>query len=362
MLCRPAPEQNAARSLVLEGVSHRHGGQLPPERPAAARCHTPVPSSVAMTADARAARRAAEQAGAIGRAQAQACGLTARMIERRVASGRWTPVYRGVYVIAGVPRSWLTAVWAAALAAGVGAVVSHETALVLHGLSDRMLPRWPVKLTTRHGTHPRVPGAVVHQARDLMPRHVMRHRSGLVVATPARGIVDVAAVVGERHLGHLIDDALVARLASSAQISCCLQEVARRGRPGVRALGRVLDDRRDGYVPPHSELERKLFEALAAGGLPEPRRQVPLPGRGAIAGIVDAVYPDVRLVIEADGRRWHTRVRDLARDHLRDAEAARAGWQTLRLLYEQIVGDPDGTCATVRDIRRARQGLGRDAA
>lgn len=315
-----------------------------------------------MTPDARAARLAARQAGALSRAQAQSCGLTRRMIERRVASGRWTPVHRGIYAIAGVSPSWLTAVWVAVLAAGEGAVVSHETALLLHGMPERMVPRWPVKVTMPHGTHPRLPGAVVHQLRDLAPEHVMQHRSGLVVATPARGIVDVSATVGERHLGRLVDDLIVARRVSQAQISRCLQDVARRGKPGVQALGRVLDDRGDGYVPPHSELERALFQVLAAGGLPEPRRQVPLPGRGAIEGLVDAAYPDARLLLEADGRRWHTRVRDLVRDRLRDAEAARAGWQTLRLLYEQITGDPDETCATVRDVRQARLGLGADAA
>ena len=61
-----------------------------------------------------------------------------------------------------------------------------------------------------------------------------------------------------------------------------------------------------------------------------------LPGTGAVEGVVDAAYPDCRLILEADGRRWHTRVDDLRRDHERDAEAARAGWQTLRFLYEQI--------------------------
>jgi very-short-patch-repair endonuclease len=155
---------------------------------------------------------------------------------------------------------------------------------------------------------------------------------------------------------------MVARLASLAQISCYLRDVARRGKPGVRALGGVLDDRGPGYVPPHSELERKLFAVLEEGGLPEPQRQAPLPGRGAIEGLVDAAYPDVKVVIEADGRRWHSRVRDLARDHQRDAEAARVGVLTLRLLHEQIVGDPEGTCATVRDVLEARRGERRGAA
>jgi very-short-patch-repair endonuclease len=307
------------------------------------------------TADARAARVAEGQDSVISRAQAHACGVTDRMIEHRVRTGRWRRLHPGVYAVAGVCAPWTGKVWAAVLAAGDGAVVSHATALLLHGVPDRMLPSLPVHLITRHGTHRRVRGAAVHGVDDLSPHHVMQHRSGLVVTSAARGVVDVAAIIGERHLGHVADEVLAARLASLAHISTCLKDVARRGKRGVRALGRVLDDRRPGYVPPHSELERALFAALAAGGLQAPRRQVPLPGRGAIEGIVDAAYPDVRLVIEADGRRWHTRVRDLARDHQRDAEAARVGWQTVRLLHEQIVGDPEGTCAIVRDIREARR-------
>jgi hypothetical protein len=231
-------------------------------------------------------------------------------------------MHQGVYAVAGLPPAWLTAVWAALLAGGEGAVVSHQTALLLHGLSDRLVPRQPVTITARHGAHMHLAGAVVHQSRGLPPRHVVRHRSGLVVTTPPRAIVDVAAVVGVRHLGVLVGEVVVGRIASLAQISCCLLDVARRGKAGVGALGEVLDDRQPGYVPPHSELERKLYAVLAEGGLPAPKRQVPLPGRGAIEGVVDSAYPDVKVVVEADRRRWHTRVRDLASDHQRDAEAA----------------------------------------
>ena len=59
-------------------------------------------------------------------------------------------------------------------------------------------------------------------------------------------------------------------------------------------------------------------------------------------------------LIEADGRAWHTRITDLKRDHERDADAARHGWQTLRLLHEHITGDPKGTAQLIRDVRRER--------
>jgi very-short-patch-repair endonuclease len=103
-----------------------------------------------------------------------------------------------------------------------------------------------------------------------------------------------------------------------------------------------------------STLERKLVELIDAAGLPRPRSQFPFPGRLFTNGCVDAAYVDAKLVIEADGRAWHTRIADIKRDHERDADAARHGWQTLRLLYENITDDPDGTAAIVRDVRRER--------
>jgi very-short-patch-repair endonuclease len=97
-----------------------------------------------------------------------------------------------------------------------------------------------------------------------------------------------------------------------------------------------------------------MLAALAAGGLPPPVRQMALPGAGAVEGLVDAAYAECRLILEADGRRWHTRVRDLSRDHARDAEAARAGWQTLRFLHETITRHPEEDCMVVADVRAAR--------
>src|ERR671919_1795556 len=126
----------------------------------------------------------------------------------------------------------------------------------------------------------------------------------------------------------------------------------------VSSLGRVLDERGAGPTPPASERERALFAALDAGGLPRPRRQMALPSRGAIEGLVDAAYPDCRLILESDGRRWHARINDLKRDHERDAEAARVGWQTLRFVYEQIIHDPHEVCAVVADVRAVRSTAG----
>jgi hypothetical protein len=312
------------------------------------------------TPDGAAMAVAALQAGTISRAQARGTGMTDRMVDYRVQRGRWVRLHNGVFAVAGVPASWSRDVWAAALAVGPTATVSLDTALLIHGVDDRYVPRYPLTLAIPHEARRRVPGVAIHRVGDLRPDHV-EQVDGLRVTTAARAIVDLAAVVGPKRLDHLVD--LVSdRLTSVARVSACTADVARPGKPGITALGTVLDARGPGHVPPQSELESRLFTALAAGGLPAPVRQFALPGRGALDGLVDAAYPDVRVVIEADGRRWHTRIRDLRRDHRRDAEAARVGWQTLRFLYEELTEHPAEVVATIVDVRRVRSAqLGRSA-
>lgn len=89
-------------------------------------------------------------------------------------------------------------------------------------------------------------------------------------------------------------------------------------------------------------------------GLPEPVRQFPLPGHDLGQEFADLAYLDAMLLVEADGRRWHSRISDLRRDHARDAEASRAGWETLRFVYEEITAAPDQVGATVAAVRATR--------
>jgi very-short-patch-repair endonuclease len=306
------------------------------------------------TADSTVARLASDQAGCVARQQALDAGISRRMISGRLARGLWVKRHPGVYAMAAVPGSWFQEIWAAVLAVGGEVVVSHDTALLLADVvDDSHVRRRPIVLTTTHGRHPRVDGAVVHQIDDVRPGHVERIH-GLTVTTAPRAVVDVAAATGERELRRLVDGLLVGKQTTRTAIASVLHDVARNGKPGVTRLGRILDELGDGYVPPESELERLLLSALATAGLPAPRRQIPLPGNGPVRGLVDAGYEDVRLLLEADGRRWHTRQEDFVDDRAREAQAARGGWQTLRFTWEQLVSDPAEVAATVADVRRAR--------
>jgi very-short-patch-repair endonuclease len=125
----------------------------------------------------------------------------------------------------------------------------------------------------------------------------------------------------------------------------------------MKKLGHVLDERGPGYVAAASVLERHLHDVVALAGLPPLVRQHPLPGHHGVEGCVDGALPEARLIMEADGRRWHTRLANLARDLARDKQAARVGWDTLRFIFVELTNDREESVATMRDVYDERLDL-----
>jgi very-short-patch-repair endonuclease len=301
--------------------------------------------------EARLALLASRQGGAFSFAQARELGYPSSTIADRLRRGAWTRRFAGVYTVGGTPLTRTGDLWAAQLAVGPAAAITHETSALCHG-AER-LPSEPIVLTVRHRWHHRLDGVFVHQIDDLQPWHRTIWQ-GLPISRPARCVVELAATQPARVIGMVADDLVRLRKTTYREIERVFTEVARPGKPGMARIAEVLDERGPGHVPPHSERERALFDALAAGGLPAPHRQVPLPGRGAVPGIADGAYLDARMVLEADGRRWHERIEAARRDRARDLQVVRAGWVPMRFGYELIVGDPGELCAAVRDARAER--------
>ena len=300
------------------------------------------------------AELAATQYGVFARFQLLELGLSSETIKRRIRAGLWHRLAPGVYGLPGHRDTDQRRIWIAYLTAGRNALVSHDTAAAEF--------RWPgfrlrnLHLTVPHPEHQRVRGATVHQTR-VLPRHHWIVFAGRRTTTMARTLVDIAPTASRKKLALAYEDGIVTRHLSHSKASRCLMELMSPGRKGLRKLGSVLDDRGPGYVAPASELERVLFELVVRAGLPEPVRQFPHPGRQGINGCVDAAFVEPKLILEADGRRWHTRLDDFARDAARDKQAARAGWQTLRFIFEELVGDPEDSCATLLDVYNQRISL-----
>jgi hypothetical protein len=286
--------------------------------------------------DGRIYRLAASQAGAFARWQVVETGGDDRLIARRCGSGSWVRVRPGVYVVPGVPAIPTSSLWVAWLEVGPDAVRSHECAAerwALHPVApDRLV------FTTHHGDHHRIPGVTVHQLRDLLPHHTTV-LDGLPTTTAARTVVDLAAVLGFERLRRVVENGVNDRVTTDDAVGATLHDIARRGKWGAKKLQRVLAARSPGDPMPDSVLERLLLDAVQLAGLPEPLPQFPHPGRHPGTGRVDFAYPRAKVILEADGRRWHQRIADLQRDRARDNEAARAGWLTMRFMHEELRSD-----------------------
>ena len=66
-------------------------------------------------------------------AQARESGLDHSAVRRRVVSGRWVKLGRGIFVVSGAPRTWHQRVMALCLA--TTGVASHLSAARLHRLA-----------------------------------------------------------------------------------------------------------------------------------------------------------------------------------------------------------------------------------
>ena len=295
---------------------------------------------------------ASRQGGAVARSQLLDLGASASAIDRRIRSGRLLVALPGVYLAPGSPDTTAQRRWIALLAVGPRAVLSFETAARIQRLST-VARAGPIVVTVPHSGWQELEGVLIHQISDLVDEDVVRI-DGMPVTALRRTIVDLAAIWRRGRLRIVVEDAVAAKRVTDGEIGSCLQSVARRGKPGVRNLAAVLDARGPGTAPPESQLERDFFALVRRSPLSEPVRQYPLPRDDGVRNLADAAWPEVKLIVEVDGRRWHQRLDDMKRDRDRDLKAAAAGWQVVRLLYEHVVGAPAETIRELLEIHAAR--------
>jgi len=279
---------------------------------------------------------AAGQHSVVSRGQAMGAGLTDEQIARRVASGEWRRVRRGIYLVGAVAPGYLQDLAAAVLAGGPDAVASHRAAGVLHaldGVRGRVL-----ELTLPRTRRRRLDGCVVHHA-DIAPDDVTVVQ-GVPTTAPARTLIDLASVLPPRTLGLALDDALRRRLVTMRQIRHRLDELAGRGRRGCIALRRELDLRTDENDVTDSGGERLLLEAVREAGLPEPVLHHLVKDDG-FAAEIDLAWPRYRVGVELEGRAYHFGRAKRTSDIARSNELKLRGWLVLDALYADV-RDPRG--------------------
>jgi predicted transcriptional regulator of viral defense system len=269
---------------------------------------------------------ATRQHGVVARRQLLALGLGAAAIGRRVGAGRLHRVHTGVYPVGhpvlGVYGRWMAAV----LACGPEAALGYASAAAFWDLRRGVPTMIDVVVATAGGRTR--PGLRVHRHPGMASDEVRIERA-IRVTTPARTILDYAAVATDRELEYALDQAEIQPLTDYPALDA-LARAHPRHRGSVR-LRRILADYEAGADNTRSDLEQAFLALCARHGLPPPLVNEPT------AGItVDFVFKGERVAVETDSWRWHRGRAAFERDRQRDALLAAAGYTTLRFTDRQI--------------------------
>lgn len=247
---------------------------------------------------------ARRQYDVIARRQLLEIGFSSGAITHRLANGRLHPLFDGVYAV-GRPDVSREGVWmAAVLACGPDTFLSHGCAGELRGLSPTGAR---IEVTIRGSSHRGVRGITIHRRPTLPDRDFGTHR-GIPVTSPLRTLLDLATRLAPDRLEALVNDADRLDLVDPESLRAEL--AARPGERGVRPLRAVLD--RHTYRLTESELERRFLRLVRAAGLPLPRTQARVNGYRA-----DFFWPELGLVVETDGLRYHRTAARQALDNRR---------------------------------------------
>jgi very-short-patch-repair endonuclease len=160
------------------------------------------------------------------------------------------------------------------------------------------------------------------------------------VTGPVRTLVDLAASSDPARIERMVNEADRLDLVDPETLRTALSGY--RGQRGVARLRVVLDRRT--FRLTRSGLERRFLPLAQRAGLP-----VPLTREWVSGFEVDFYWPDLGLVVETDGLRYHRTPAQQARDRERDQAHTAAGLTALRFTHGQVFYEP----ARVRDTLRA---------
>jgi predicted transcriptional regulator of viral defense system len=295
------------------------------------------------------APRLVVQADAIARCQGALVGIGPDTMRNQLRSGRWQRLQRGVYAVFSGEPSRETALWAALLRAGPGAVLSHQTAAERHGLIDE--PSSLISITVLAARHPgrraRIPGVVIRRSDAILQT---RHPAMLPPCTRVEDtVLDLIEVA------HTFDDAYMwicraigRRRTTAGRIRRAMD--ARKKMRWRREISMALGDAEGGAL---SVLEyRYVHRVERPHRLPVARRQARI-RQGSGNRYLDNLYEEYGVCVELDGTAAHP-ADEQWRDKRRDNANTISGLVTLRFGLLDVGDRRCETAAAVVTLLRSR--------
>jgi hypothetical protein len=256
--------------------------------------------------------------------------------------GHWQRLYRGVYATFSGPPNRQAQLWAAVLAAGPGAMLSHESAAETSGLSDKPSRLIHVTVPAARRVSP-IAGLRIHlSARAEVALHPARMPPQTLIEETVLDLAAAATSLDDA-IGW-VTKALGRRLTNQAALRAA---AAQRARLRWRAeLAELLSPDAEGM---HSILEVRYHRDVERPhGLPAGTRQARFEYNGRNA-YRDRFYEQYRTVVELDGRATHTidrRWDDIRRDNATSAD----GILTMRYGWLDVTEHP---CQVAAEVARA---------
>ena len=300
---------------------------------------------------------AAARGGWFLRGDALAAGYSDADIRSKVAIGRWVRLIRGAFAQPGheikAMPAWDRAVWLHLRTAKAvyfrlegRAVVSHQSAVLLHGVRVSELELHRVHVTRLSGTGRSGPTVCQHAARPVVAEAI--ELDGVRLTAGARAVVETIRATSFPIAVSVVDQALRRRVATVEQLLPALSLFANRS--GIRTATRAV---RFGDGLAESVGESRLRVLLDDLRLPAPLLQAEIrDSLGRLVARVDFLFDRWGVIVEFDGAVKYgdgssdTLIAEKVReDRLRDL-----GYQVVRVCSADL-SRPEELLARIRRAR-----------
>lgn len=288
------------------------------------------------------------QYGVVSIEQLRELGYSRAAVARAAASGHLHSIDRSVYAVGHTNLSLHGQCFAAVLACGPGAVLSHHSAAWLHGLA-----RWepaPFHVTGPVARRPRLP-VRIHRARRLEDAD-WESVAGVPVTAVPRTLLDLAAAIKFTWLERMVERAEAVQIFDLRAIEDLLaRTVGHHGHGRLRQAIAIY--RPSGFT--RSRLEKRFLELCLEAGLPQPHTNFVEEGFE-----LDCYWPEYRFAVELDVFDTHGSRAAFERDRKRQEDLLLAGIATTRVTGPRLEREPREVIRRVGRLLRQQELAGRN--
>lgn len=226
------------------------------------------------------------------------------------------------------------------------AVVSHQSAALLHGLSS-FRESYPVSITQEGQLRTRLVG--VKRYSNALPPQQVTLLNGLRVTTLARTVVDCARELPAELSLALVDESLRRGLTRKVLLTLNSDLPSARNHAKARSVIELGDEGAE------SPMESRLRYILILAGFTGFVTQQRIDALNGKTYFGDLAIPSLRIIFEYDGRGKYTTVEDLLSEKEREDAIRLMGWRMVRIQAHELTNVEEAAVRMKRIVQYLTQ-------